>query len=158
LKDAVKKDISIYYPYVVPDNITRADTLSYLIYGDTKFTWTIYLVNNIIDPVWEWPLTTTLFRKFLENKYGSVAIAKTTVHHYEYIWSERVEVTGTADPILEQFVEVDYATYLTTNEDLRRIIYAYEYELDLNESHRKIQLIQPLYASQVLTESRGMFR
>ena len=158
LKDVVKKDVSIYYPYVIPDNITRADTLSYMIYGDTKFTWTIYLVNNIIDPIWEWPLTTTLFRKFLENKYGSVAIAKTTVHHYEYIWSERVEVTGTADPIPEQFVEVDYATYLTINEDLKRIIYAYEYELDLNESHRKIQLIQPLYASQVLTESRGMFR
>ena len=158
LKDAVKKDVSIYYPYVVPDSITRADTLSYLIYGDTKFTWTIYLVNNIIDPIWEWPLTPALFRKFLENKYGSVAIANTTVHHYEYIWSERVEVTGTADPIPEQFVEVDYATYLTINEDLKRIIYAYEYELDLNESHRKIQLIQPLYASQVLTESRGMFR
>ena len=78
-------------------------------------------MNNIIDPIWEWPLTTTLFRKFLENKYGSVAIAKTTVHHYEYIWSERVEVTGTADPIPEQFVEVDYATYLTINEDLKRI-------------------------------------
>ena len=46
LKDAVKNDISIYYPYVVPDNITRADTLSYQVYGDTKYTWTIFLVNN----------------------------------------------------------------------------------------------------------------
>ena len=118
----------------------------------------IFLVNNILDPVWEWPMTTSIFQKHLENKYGSIAIAKSTIHHYEYIWSERVEVTGTADPIPEQFVEVDYATYLTINEDLKRIIYAYEYELDLNESHRKIQLIQPLYASQVLTESRGMFR
>ena len=55
-------------------------------------------------------------------------------------------------------MEVDYDTYLTINEDLRRIIYAYEYELNLNEKRREIQLIQPIYASQVLTESRGMFR
>ena len=158
LRDAVKKDISIYYPYVIPDNITRANTLAFQVYGDVKFTWTIFLVNNILDPIWGWPMTTALFLKYLENKYGSIPIAKTTVHHYEYIWSERVEVTGTSDPIPEQFMEVDYDTYLTINEDLRRIIYAYEYELNLNEKRREIQLIQPIYASQVLTESRGMFR
>jgi hypothetical protein len=158
LKVAVKKDISIYYPYVIPDSITRADTLSYLIYGDTKFTWTIFLVNNILDPVWEWPMTTSIFQKHLENKYGSIAIAKTTVHHYEYIWSERVEATGTSDPITEQFIEVDYDSYLATDPDLRRIIYAYEYEDKLNESRREIQLIQPSYAAQVLTESRKIFR
>ena len=158
LKDAVTKNISIYYPYIVPDSVTRPDTLSQIIYGDTRYTWTIFLVNNILDPIWEWPMTTTIFAKHLEKKYGSVAIAKTKVHHYEYIWSERVEVTGISDSIPEQFMEVDYATYITTSEDYRRIIYAYEYELNLNESRRSIQLIQPAYAAQVLTESRGIFR
>ena len=103
-------------------------------------------------------MTTSIFQKHLENKYGSVAIAKTTVHHYEYIWSERVETTGTSDPIPEQFIEVDYDSYLATDPDLRRIIYAYEHEDKLNESHREIQLIQPAYAAQVLTESRKIFR
>jgi hypothetical protein len=158
LKDAVKKDVSVYYPYVIPDNITRADILSQMIYGDTKFTWTIFLVNNILDPVWEWPMTTPIFQKHLENKYGSVAIAKTTIHHYEYVWSERVEATGTSDPIPEQFLEVDYDSYLATNPDLRRTIYAYEYEDKLNEGHREIQLIQPAFATKVLTESRKIFR
>ena len=158
LKDVVKKDVSIYYPYVIPDNITRADTLATQIYGDVKFTWTIFLVNNILDPVWEWPMTTSIFQKHLENKYGSIAISKSTIHHYEYIWSERVEATGTSDPIPEQFIEVDYDTYLSKDPDFRRIIYAYEYESDLNESRREIQLIQPIFATKVLTESRKIFR
>jgi len=97
-------------------------------------------------------------KKYLENKYGSVAIAKTTIHHYEYVWSERVEATGTSDPIPEQFLEVDYDSYLATNPDLRRTIYAYEYEDKLNEGHREIQLIQPAFATKVLTESRKIFR
>ena len=103
-------------------------------------------------------MTTSIFQKHLENKYGSIAIAKSTIHHYEYIWSERVEATGTSDPIPEQFIEVDYDTYLSKDPDFRRIIYAYEYESDLNESRREIQLIQPIFATKVLTESRKIFR
>ena len=158
LRDAIKDDISIYYPYIIPESIKRPDILSYQIYGDTKFTWTIFLVNQIFDPYWEWPMDSKTFADFLIGKYGSVEASKTTIHHYEYIWHSRVESTGTSDPITERVLEIDYATYLTKGEDFRRIKYAYEWEQDKNESFRSINLVQPLYISGVLDEARSIFR
>ena len=158
IRDAVVDDISIYYPYVIPDSVTRPDILSYQIYGDVKFTWSIFLVNQIFDPYWQWPLDTKTFEKFINEKYGSIGAAKSTVHHYEYIWQHRVEVTGTSDPVVERTVEVDYDTYLSVGEDNRRIKYMFEYEQDRNEGYRSINLVQPTYISGVLDEARGLFR
>ena len=158
LRTAIVDDASIYYPYVIPDSVTRPDILSFQIYGDVKFTWTIYLVNQIHDPYWEWPLDSKIFEKYIKEKYGSIAEAKNQVHHYEYIWQQRVEVTGTSDPVPERFVEVDYDTYLTVGESNRRIKYAFEYEQERNEEYRSINLIQPAFISSVLDEARGIFR
>ena len=158
IRDAVVDDISIYYPFVIPDSITRPDILSYEVYGDVRYTWTIFTVNQIFDPYWQWPLDTKTFEKFITEKYGSIGAAKTTVHHYEYIWQHRVEVTGTSDPIVERTVEVDYDTYLSVGEDNRRIKYMFEYEQDRNEEYRSINLVQPAYISGVLDEARGLFR
>ena len=51
LKDTVEDDVTVYYPYVVPEGM-RPDVLAYQYYGDTIYTWTIFLVNNILDPYW----------------------------------------------------------------------------------------------------------
>jgi len=158
LRDVVKDEVSIYYPYVIPEEIRRPDVLSQQVYGDVSMTWTIFLVNNILDPLWQWPMDSRVFESYITRKYGSVGAAKTTVHHYEYIWHERVEVTGTSDPIPAQKIEVDYDTYLTINENFKNTIYNFEYEETLNEANREISLIQPIYISQILDEARGLFR
>ena len=158
LREVVKGDISIYYPYVIPEEIRRPDVLSQNVYGDVSFTWTIFLVNNILDPLWQWPMDSKIFESYITRKYGSVGAAKTTVHHYEYTWHERVEATGTSDPIPAQKLEVDYDTYLGVNEDFREVIYNFEYEETKNEANREISLIQPFYISQVIDEARGLFR
>ena len=158
LREVVKGDISIYYPYVIPEEVRRPDVLSQNVYGDVAFTWTIFLVNNILDPLWQWPMDSRVFESYLTRKYGSVGAAKTTVHHYEYTWHERVEATGTSDPIPAQKLEVDYDTYLGVNEDFREVIYNFEYEETKNEANREISLIQPFYISQVIDEARGLFR
>tara|TARA_B100001769_G_scaffold239649_1_gene206198 strand:+ start:239 stop:823 length:585 start_codon:yes stop_codon:yes gene_type:complete len=158
LREVVKGDISIYYPYVIPEEVRRPDVLSQNVYGDVSFTWTIFLVNNILDPLWQWPMDSRVFESYLTRKYGSVGASKITVHHYEYTWQERVEATGTSDPIPAQKLEVDYDTYLGINEDFREVIYNFEYEETKNEANREISLIQPFYISQVIDEARGLFR
>ena len=116
------------------------------------------MINNIIDPYWQWPLDAKNFTKYIQNKYGSAGAAKTNVHHYEQIIRPRVEVTGTSDPVPERIVEVYYDTFLTVGEDNRRIKYAFEWEQDRNEGYRSINLVQPAYISGVLDEARGLFR
>ena len=158
LRDVVKDDVSIYYPYDIPEEVRRPDVLSLQVYGSVEYTWTIFLVNNMLDPLWEWPMNSRTFESYLTKKYGTVGTSKTTVHHYEYTWHERVEATGTSDPIPAQKMKVDYDTYLTINEDYKNIIYNFEYEEDLNEARRSISLIQPIFISAVVDEARGLFR
>ena len=157
LRDAIEDDVTMYYPYIIPPD-TRPDILSHQIYGDIAYTWTIFYVNNILDPYWSWPLTEQQFTKYLNSKYGSVNSSKTTVHHYEKIQDVRVEATGTADPIPERTVEIDYTTYRTIEEDFRKIVYVYEYEQEKNEAKRSINLISPTYITSILEQFRGMFR
>ena len=157
LKDAVETDVSAYYPYVVPEGM-RPDVLAHQYYGDTIYTWTIYLVNNILDPYWEWPLSYKDFRTYMIDKYGSIEIAQSQIHHYEYTARARAEKTGTSVPVPEYKLEIDYQTYTETAVDEREIIYSYGYEQDLNESKREIQLIDVAYITQVQDEARGLFR
>ena len=157
IRDAIADDVTMYYPYIIENDI-RPDVLSHQIYGDTAYTWTIFYVNNMLDPYWSWPLTELQFTKYLNSKYGSVNLAKTTVHHYEQITDARVEVTGIADPVPERTVEIDYTTYRTIAEDFRKIIYQYEYEQEKNEAKRSISLINPTYVTSIMEQFRGMFR
>jgi|TARA_B100001964_G_C14053339_1_gene518042 hypothetical protein len=157
-RDAIKEEISMYYPYVIPEEMSRPDVLAFNIYGDVKYTWTIFMVNNILDPYWEWPMDSKNFGMYLSNKYGSVDTSKITLHHYEQIIHSRTEVTGTADSIPERAVEIDYTTYRAVGEDNRKIVYAYEYEVDKNEANRSISLVDASYISGVLDETRQLFR
>ena len=157
LKSTIEDDVTIFYPYIVPEGM-RPDVLSYQYYGDTIYTWTIYLVNNILDPYWEWPLSYKDFREYVSSKYGSVETAQSTIHHYEYIARARAEKTGTSDPVPVYKLEIDYQTYTETLADEREIIYSYGYEKDLNESKREIQLIDSEYIKSVQDEARGLFR
>ena len=157
LKDAVEDDITVYYPYIIPEGM-RPDVLSYQYYGDTIYTWAIFLANNIVDPYWEWPLSYKDFREYMVDKYGSVETAQSQIHHYEYIARARAEKTGTSDPVPAYRLEIDYQTYTETDVLEREIIYSYGYEQDLNESKREIQLIDAQYIQSVQDEARGLFR
>ena len=157
LRDAVENDVIVYYPYVVPEGM-RPDVLSFQYYGATTYTWAIYLVNNIIDPYWEWPLSYKDHREYVIKKYGSIEVAKSQIHHYEYTARARAEKTGTSDPVPAYKLEIDYQTYTETAVDEREIIYSYGYEQDLNETKREIQLIDVAYIQSVQEEARGLFR
>ena len=133
IRDAVESDITIFYPYVVPEGM-RPDVLAYQYYGDTQYTWSILLVNNIIEK------------------------SQTTVHQYLKQARARVDTSGTSDPIPVYNLEVDYQTYSRTNIEERSIVYKYEYEQDLNEARREIQLIDVNYIASVQDEIRRLFR
>ena len=157
IRDAVESDITIFYPYIVSEGM-RPDVLAYQYYGDTQYTWSILLVNNIIDPYWEWPLSYKDFRGYVTTKYGSIEKAQTTVHLYFKQARARVETTATSDAIPVYNLEVDYETYSSTNIEERSIVYKYEYEQDLNEARREIQLIDVNYIASVQDEIRRLFR
>ena len=151
IKNVVLDDIISYFPYSIKENY-RPDHVSDEVYGDVKYTWLIFLINDITDPIYDWPLGTREFGTYIKAKYGTLLIAKSTIHHYEQILRTRVEATGTTDPIPEARLEIDLTTYNTLLPAARNIKYCYDWEVDRNEDKRDIKLIDSLYVADILSE------
>ena len=151
IKQMVLDDIIAYFPYTIPE-AERPDITAYKQYGDVKYTWLLFLINDIQDPIFEWPLNTREFGAYVKNKYGTLSYAQSTVHHYEQTVRERVEATSTTDPIPKATIEVDLTTYNTLAVGSRKIVYYYDWEVERNEDKRSIKLIDSRYVAGILAE------
>jgi len=151
IKSILKNDIINYFPYSIPES-ERPDITSFKIYGDVKYTWLIFLINDIHDPIFDWPLNSREFGAYVKNKYGTLAAAKNTTHHYEKIVRTRTEATGTSEPIPEATLEVDVTTYNDLDAVDRNIVYCYDWEIIRNDAKRDIKLIDRRYVSDILSE------
>ena len=151
LKGLVADDIVAYFPYSIMEG-ERPDHVSKKTYGNVKYTWLIFLINDITDPIYDWPLGTREFGAYVKNKYGSLATAKSSIHQYEQILRTRVEATGTTEAISEARIIIDETTYDTLDTDVRNIKYCYDWEVDRNEAKRDIKLIGRNFVADILTE------
>ena len=151
IKSMVLDNIVAYFPYTIPE-AERPDVTAYKEYGDVKYTWLIFLINDIHDPIYQWPLNAREFGAYIKNKYGTLSYAQSTVHHYEQTIRERVEATGTSEPFSKATIEVDLTTYNTLAAGSRRIVYYYDWETERNEDKRNIKLIDRNYVSDILAE------
>ena len=157
IRKILTNDIVNYFPYTIPDS-ERPDITAYKQYGDVKYTWLIFLINDIQDPIYDWPLNTRELGNYVKNKYGTLAEAKNTIHHYEQTVRERVEATNTTEPILKSTIVVDKTTYDSLAEGSRKVVYYYDWEVERNEDKRNIKLIDPMYSSSVFSEQAEKFK
>jgi len=99
--------------YTIKDGETP-EILAEQAYNDPELYWIITYANGIIDPQYDWPLDTRSFDKFIVGKYGSLANAKTTIHHYEMVIEREESLSGTTT---QYRYEINYNTmtdsYLT---------------------------------------------
>ena len=155
LRDIIKPKTAVFYTYDIEEG-ERPDSVAHKWYGDSRLEWIIMITNNIVDPIYDWPLHYFEFKNFIESKYGSIAIAQQQIHHYEQIIrSHSVRTDGSI--IKEKTVWVDSTTYNSLVASNRRLVYSYEYEADLNESKRTIKILDPSYVPQFLNEARLIF-
>ena len=151
IKQILTSSIVNYFPYTIPES-ERPDVTAFKQYGDVKYTWLIFLINDIQDPLFDWPLNSREFGNYIKDKYGSLNYAQNNVHHYEQIIRTRTEATGTTDPLPEKKIEVDVTTYNALAEADRNIVYHYEWEVNRNEDKREIKLIDKRYVADILSE------
>ena len=151
IKNILQNDIVNYFPYSIPES-ERPDITAFKVYGDVKYTWLIFMINNIHDPLFDWPLNSREFGNYVKNKYGSLNTAKNTIHHYEQIVRSRIEATSTDEAIPEATIEVDITTYTSLDTEVRNIQYCYQWEVNRNDAKRDIKLIDRRYVTDILSE------
>lgn len=155
MRDVIKNKSMIFYNYSIQEG-ERPDSVAFRWYEDETLDWIILIANDIIDPVHGWPLHYYEFRKFIESKYGSIASAQTTVHHYEQIIQSQ-QTLSNGKVIPEKVVTVDSTTYSSLPAVSRKVIYNYDYEDALNEAKRDIKILDITYLPLVLNEARLIF-
>ncbi len=84
-KEIVEVNEAVFYPYVVEEG-ERADQIAAHYYDDDRYAWLVYLSNQIIDPYFQWHLTTNQFNEFIKKKYNSIEEAQTKIAFYRVNW------------------------------------------------------------------------
>lgn len=162
-EEEFKTNTSVYYKYDVEDGDTP-EILAYKIYGSSEKHWVILLMNDIVDPLYDWPLKQQNVIKFVDNKYSANANvgqtgyswASTNTHSYYKVVTQTVPSTGEID-ITKYEIDSNSYSILTTSSttytlsDQKQITVAiskelktyYEYEVDENEAKRTIKIIKP---------------
>ena len=132
VKGAIKKDHSMFEKYDIKDGETP-ESVAYAKYGASSLHWIVLMFNDIIDPFYDWPLSTRNFEAYVRDKY----VIPEGIHHYE------ISQSSGSDSIK---VKVDSDVVGAS------AISNYDYEAELNDNKKQIKLLQDAYIGQFITE------
>ena len=150
VKSKVKDRSDIFYEYNVQEG-DRPDIIAEKYYGDADYAWIVLHFNNIIDPVFDFPLFGNDLTNYIKGKYGSVINSQSEVHEYRQIISE-AETLYDGTKIPERYYVIDKTTYDSVSPLERRTIYKYDWELEENERKRLIKILDRRYLDMILDE------
>lgn len=134
-REAVLKNITDFYQWTIRDGETP-ELIAAKYYKASRLFWLVLLPNEALDPYFDWPMTYTNFNAYITKQYGATSIAQQTVHHYED----------------DQGNIIDLTTYNNTPSENRKLVDVYTYHFDLNESKRRIRLVDRTFATQIENE------
>jgi hypothetical protein len=156
LKEILVNKTTAYYTHNITDG-QHAQFIAERYYGNSNLEWLIYITNDIIDPLYEWPLEYQNLINYIKSKYGSIEIAQTGVHHYEeIIQTQSIRYTGKVIP--RKVLKVDLTTYNSLSTDSRRLVSNYTYEMELNEAKRLIKILRVDYLQTFLKSAENIIK
>lgn len=183
--EKAKKINTIFYPYRIKDG-ERADTVAYNYYGNPNYFWVIFIVNDIVDPYYEWPMSSLTFDRYIIEKYGSLAAAQAEIVKYRkidtayYLHNTLPSVILPAsdyaslddadknnytrqDQSDNVFISKDTYDQLVEwqhTEDAGQFepVYAYTDEFEANEARREIKLLNLDYISKIEEDLKRLMR
>jgi len=143
--------------YAVQDG-ERLDTIATKAYEDPLFDWIIILTNNMINPLFDMPMTEYQLRKHLEATYDN---PYNEIHHYETV--EFKNSQGTI--VLKQGLSVDEGFYTkpfkywdgsevsqVLGSEVSFPVTVFDYESTENEKRREIYLLKPEYLEAFISD------
>lgn len=142
-------DPTVFYEYDIQEGDTP-EIVADKYYQDMNRYWMVLLPNNILDPQWDWPMSVSVLNQYITEKYNDPY----AIHHYEKIittYESTSQITTT------NVIEIDEDTYNTLDETTntyefpsgtttitvtKKIVSLFDYEIQRNESKRKIKLLR----------------
>jgi hypothetical protein len=132
IKDAVKQNRAVFSKYDVKEG-QRPEDVAFEQYGNPEYHWIVLMMNDMVDPYYDWPMGLRDLERFVAEKYTDV----NGTHHYEIAQSSGDTNTK---------IHVDSTTVGA------EAITNYEYEEALNAEKKQIRLLDPVYVNQIASE------
>jgi len=165
-EEGFKNNSVFYYEYDIQDSDTP-EIIAAKIYDSPEKHWAVLMVNDIVDPLWDWPLDQRTLIKFINEKYSTNATGSQTgtewakLNTKQYLIVETKTVFG-QDPVVVKY-ETDSATYSNTSTYTitktlsegklltigltKETKTYYDYEIEENEKKRTIKLLRPEFVA-----------
>lgn len=172
----------VFYEYIISDGETP-DIIAHKIYGSSERHWIILLLNEILNPQFDWPLSDSSLRKYIDKKYQGQQYANNSTEGAGTTWSQaniknyyRVETKTNTK--LNEVISIE-KTSLTQNayanltsssanynlqdgtelriDITKESISYYNYELEENDNKRSIKILKPEFVPIVESEFTEVF-
>ena len=153
------KDPLIYYSYDIQEGDTP-EIIAHKYYGDSYRYWIVLFANELLDPQWDWPMTSRVFEQYLANKYPSTNIYSEIEYYEKVITQYDVDTQTTTinrvridEDVYNGLPVTQTATYIlptgpVTITTERNAVSIYDYELNQNEAKRNIKILNSIYVNQ----------
>lgn len=164
---AILKDPLVYYSYDIQEGDTP-EIIAHKYYGDSYRYWIVLFANELLDPQWDWPMTSRVFEQYLTNKYPSTNVY-TTVSYYEKIITQYESNTQTTTINKVRISQSTYNSLPVTQTQLftlptgpvtvtteRNAVSIYDDELNQNEAKRNIKILNSNYVDLVETQLKKL--
>ena len=169
----ILKNPMVYYKYDVQEGDTP-EIIAHKYYDDPYRYWIVLFANKMLDPQWDWPLSSLQFNEYVNDKYGGNL---TDTHHYEKVITKTTRGTDDDQTVTEKFVisGEEFLSLLYSHPfgiDVSRTfplpigfvditiqptaVTNYDYELDLNESKRNISILNSKYVEELEKEFQDL--
>jgi hypothetical protein len=146
IRDVLLNNYLIFYTYTVKDGETP-EIIAEKLYGNVLYHWIVLLANNIVDPVYDWPMSqenllNTIHSRYDQPQVDGLVYAYQTIDHYE-------DSHGNT---------IDEETYKSLPVSMRKIVMIYDQMIADNEAKRQIRLLDPKFVSQVDVEADSLMK
>ena len=182
LFDFLSGNVSVLDKFVIGDG-DRPDTIAEELYGDPSLDYVVILVAGIININHEWPLLDYKIYDYSLEKYGSEA-AMNEIKYYETfeIVDNNNRLILPADLIVDADFKMDGTSHkfpsttytLKSDSGNRQLddkdeftvktdniafpVTNFQYEIELNEKRRKIDVLKPSYVNTFVNDLRDVLR
>ena len=135
LRSKVKSNTLLFDTYDVREGETP-ESIADKLYDDSELHWVILLINDITDRYHQWPMSSSQFLAFINDKYSDVD----ATHHYEIS-----QASG------DTTIKIDVGI-VNTDHPTATLITNFEYEEARQDEVRKIRLLDPIYIEPFVAE------
>jgi hypothetical protein len=179
MEQEFKENSSVYYKYNIQDSDTP-EIIANKFYESPERHWLVLMMNDMLDPNYDWPLDQRTIIRFINSKYtanantlaGQTGLEWAQLNTHSYYKIEK-RVTNYSQNYIETKLQIDANTYANvavadtsvtlddgtgiTIQTTKESKSYYDFEIDTNESKREIKLLKPEFAFALEQELQRVF-